>query len=310
MANATPVSVSAFRAGSERERKRIAADAIAEYGKLRYLCVVDHGIDLELVAQLPSIAAPFFALPLATKLDYLARSGLGYLPSPDSLNLPVSGNPNAPHEQLIVHLDETRNPWPCIPPEFREVVSAYNRAAERLCRTLVWLVALAVDVPPAGILEEDNAPNSSFLKFIAWRKQERDTRTADHRLAPHHDNAAVSVLNNAHRPNGLQVLNGDGWVEAYSDAGALVVFLGEQLTQWTDGRVTPTWHRVVNECSDYAGDGSRLSSCYFYNPEPMVEDVERYLAGRAKYCEACDAALRGEVVTKQTWTRRFRWTAT
>ncbi|MFV8751421.1 2OG-Fe(II) oxygenase family protein [Nannocystaceae bacterium ST9] len=310
MHSSPTISIAAFRAGSERERLAIAEQAYAAYERERHLMIVDHGVPDQLLARLPSIAAPFFASPLADKLEHLARTGLGYLPSPDSLGLPVANNPNSPHEQFIVHLDERKNPWPVDPPEFREVVASYNRACEQLCRLLVEMMALGCGIPVERVRERDDAPNASFLKFINWPSPRPGDRVGAHRLAPHYDNAAVSLLKNDDRPNGLRVQRQDGeWVEAYSSPGAILVLFGEQLANWTEGRVTPSWHEIVNHESIHAGDGARLSSCYFYNPEPMLDGVLHYLEGRARYCKACDAALAGETVVKQTWTRRFRWAA-
>lgn len=304
------ISIAAFRTGSERERLAIAEQAFALYERERHLLIVDHGIDEAVLGRLPTIAAPFFASPLAVKLEHLARTGLGYLPSPDSLNLPVANNPNSPHEQLIVHLDESKNPWPNDPPDFRAVVADYNRSCEQLCRLLVQMMALGSGIPIERVTERDDAPNASFIKFINWPGPRPGDRIGEHRLAPHYDNAAVSLLKNDDRPNGLQVQRQDGeWIEAHSPPGAILVVFGEQLANWTEGRITPSWHQIVNHESAYVGDGARLSSCYFYNPEPMLDGVLQYLEGRARYCKACDAALAGETVVKQTWTRRFRWAA-
>lgn len=300
------VSISEFRTGTEPRKREIALLAAELYAADRFLRIVDHGIPAQLLDRVQSIATPFFQQDLEAKLQLLARSGLGYLPSPDSLNLAVSRNPNTMHEQLIVHLDEERNSWPAVPSDFRQVVSRYCREAEKLSRTMSEMLALGVGIPAEQVVEREDAPNCSFLKFINWQSPAAGIRISDYRLAPHYDNAAVSVLHNTHQANGLQVLAERGWVDLFARPGELLVLFGEQMTRWTNGRVTPSWHQVINHADAYAGDGSRLSSCYFYNPEPMVEDVERYLAGRAKYCEACDASLRGEVVVKQTWTRRFR----
>jgi isopenicillin N synthase-like dioxygenase len=315
------VSIAAFLEAGPEEQQAIAERAAALYEEHRYLAIVDHGIDDAQVRRMPDIAVPFFTAPLEHKLEHLARTGLGYLPSPDSLGLPVANNPNSPHEQFIVHLDPSKNPWPTQPPEFREQVASYNRAAERLCRLLVRMMALGVGIPVERVTEADDAPNASFLKFICWNPpapsespsetpSEPPSRVGEYRLAPHFDNAAVSLLKNVARPNGLQVLRAGEWVEAWAGPEALVVLFGEQLANWTEGRVTACWHRIVEHQPEYGDDRLRLSSCYFYNPEPMLEGVELYLAGRAKYCEACDAALRGESVVKQTWTRRFRWSST
>ncbi|PRQ00447.1 2OG-Fe(II) oxygenase family protein [Enhygromyxa salina] len=303
------ISIAEFLAAAPDEQRELAARAAALYEQQRYLVIVDHGIPDELFTRVPEIAAPFFAAPLERKLEHLARTGLGYLPSPDSLDLPVANNPNSPHEQFILHLDPSKNPWPTEPADFRAVVSAYNRKAEQLCRLLARIMALGVGIPVERVTESDDAPNISFLKFINWATPAPDTRVGEYRLAPHFDNAAVSLLKNPASANGLQVRRGNEWVEAWAPPEALVALFGEQLANWTEGRVSPSWHQIVEHQADYDGPRSRLSSCYFYNPEPMLESVELYLAGRVKYCQACDAALRGESIDRQTWTRRFRWSS-
>ena len=300
------ISVCEFRDGTDIRRREIASEAAAVYASDHFLRAVDHGIPEDLLARMRAAGEGFFIQDVESKLLLLARTGLGYLPSPDLLNLPTARNPNTMHEQFIVHLDEGRNSWPQVPSDFRAIVSDYCREAERLARTMTEIIVLGVGLDPTEVVEEPDAPNSSFLKYINWQQPGTGIRISDYRLAPHFDNAAVAVLHNIDHPNGLQVLSDRGWVDLFARPGELLVLFGEQMTRWTNGRIAPSWHQVVNHGDGHAGVGSRLSTCYFYNPAPMVEDVERYLAGRAKYCEACDAALRGEVVLKQTWTRRFR----
>jgi isopenicillin N synthase-like dioxygenase len=302
-----PVSLATFLEGSPAARAEAAVRAGDVYREFRYLLLTDHGIDEDLMLQVRSAGQAFFDQPLEAKVKCLALSGLGYLPSPDSLDLPTAGNPASPLEQFIIHLDERRTPWPEYPREFRNAVARYNRLAETVSRGVVRMMAVSVGVPEEQVIELPDAANASFLKILAWQRTTDYPRIGQFRLAPHHDYAAVGLLKNDDRENGLQVQQGSDWVEVYTEPGQIAVFLGEQLTRWTDGRVTPCWHRVVNHAANYEGDGRRLSTCYFYNPGPMVPDVERYLAGRAKYCEACVVRLAGGTVTTQTWTRRFRW---
>jgi hypothetical protein len=44
-----------------------------------------------------------------------------------------------------------------------------------------------------------------------------------------------------------------------------------------------------------------MSLCYFFNPEPMAEEVEGYLAGRADYARACATRLGGGAVHRSNW---------
>ena len=49
--------------------------------------------------------------------------------------------------------------------------------------------------------------------------------------------------------------------------GALLVMLGDLLTEWTDDRWPATLHRVVNPRRDQAMDADRLAFAFYSHPD-------------------------------------------
>ena len=158
---------------------------------------------------------------------------------------------------------------------------------------------------PENHLEDKAGETKLFLKLFSFLSTDRaPDAKGKYRLAEHHDYSAVSILHGAPRPNGLQVLTAaNTWEDAYCpDEDSLVILLGEQMTRWSNGAWPPSWHRVINHREEFLiRDGTRSSTCFFFNPGCMADDVEGYLEGRAEYARACEAHLNGARVEQNTW---------
>jgi isopenicillin N synthase-like dioxygenase len=299
MPRASAISVSEEHLASSAARKRTAEAIAGVFSEQHYFCIIPCGAAADAARRAEALAREYLLRPLHEKLQQLARTGCGYLPSPGMVGMPLTEV--SPNEVYLAHCDPERNPWPELPQDFRAAVSAYNLAAEQLCLTLLELLAIGLGLPEKHYSAQAGK-SSSFLKLFRFPAPQPEAGLRSYRLAPHHDYSAVSLIRCAERPNGLQVLSPkQEWVEAYPDQGGLIVLLGEQMTRWSDGRLSATWHRVQNPALDDSSEGTRTSTCYFFNPECMAGDVDGYLTGRADFAKACELHLAGTVTNRAHW---------
>jgi isopenicillin N synthase-like dioxygenase len=136
------------------------------------------------------------------------------------------------------------NKWPVDLPGFREATLAYMGALEALCRKLVPLYALALDLP-ATFFDACFARPHMILRMSRYPLIDAaDESTAS--LVPHTDSGFMTLLP-PNKVQGLSILLPDGrWMDAPYVEGAFVVNGGDILHRWTNERFLSTPHRVRN----------------------------------------------------------------
>jgi hypothetical protein len=136
------------------------------------------------------------------------------------------------------------NQWPDNLPGFRATTLDYMRALEALCRRLVPLYALALDLP-ASFFDACFAEPHMILRMSRYPIIDGDDETIAS-LVPHTDSGFMTLL----PPNlvpGLSILLPSGrWIDAPGMEGAYVVNGGDILHRWTNERFLSTPHRVRN----------------------------------------------------------------
>jgi isopenicillin N synthase-like dioxygenase len=96
------------------------------------------------------------------------------------------------------------------------------------------------------------------------------------RAAAHEDINLITLLPAATEP-GLQVKDLEGrWHDVICDSGQIIVNIGDQLQEATDGYLHSTSHRVVNPIGDQ--NVSRYSVPLFVHARPNVRLSDRYTA--------------------------------
>lgn len=136
------------------------------------------------------------------------------------------------------------NQWPGDLPGFRARALEYMQTLEALCRRLVLLYALALDLP-ADFFEACFAKPHMILRMSRYPVIDGEDETVAS-LVPHTDSGFMTLL----PPNpvpGLSILLPSGrWIEAPGVEGAYVVNGGDILHHWTNERFLSTPHRVRN----------------------------------------------------------------
>jgi isopenicillin N synthase-like dioxygenase len=238
-----------------------AAELCYAFEKVGFYYLAGHGVPQALIDAQYEAAARFHAQPMEAKLAIkVDEHNTGYMPIPDTAPKNAQAQNKKPSQNEAYFLRRERdaddpdalsgrrfhapNKWPADLPGFREQTLRYMTTLETLCRKLVKLYALALDLP------EDHF-DASFAKPHMILRQSRypqidgsDETVAS--LVPHTDSGFMTLL----PPNKVQglsiLLPGGQWMDAPNVEGAFVVNGGDILHRWTNERFLSTPHRVRN----------------------------------------------------------------
>jgi isopenicillin N synthase-like dioxygenase len=255
------IDVADYLAGKPGAAERAAADLRYAFENVGFYYLAGHGVAQSLIDAQYAEAARFHAQPLEEKLKVkVDEHTIGYMPIQDKAppNAAAQGKKPSQNEAFFLRRERdasdpnvianrrfhTMNKWPADLPGFRGQTLAYMSALETLCRKMVKLYALALDLP-------ENFFDASFAKPHMILRQSRYPQIdgADESVAslvPHTDSGFMTLL----PPNKVQGLSiqlpSGGWMDAPYVEGAFVVNGGDILHRWTNERFLSTPHRVRN----------------------------------------------------------------
>jgi isopenicillin N synthase-like dioxygenase len=291
------IDLAPLRTGGGAARRQCAQAIGRACREVGFFYIVNHGVAPGLVAEVYDVAARFFALTPAEKMDVaMSKSPLyrGYFPLGGEVTDPALGGD--PKEGFDISLElgaadpDVRagkplrgpNQWPPRPPELRPVLSRYFDAMCGLGRTLSAGFALALDLPedffadkldrPTAILRILHYPGSGVMVM---------PNAPDFGCGAHSDYGYLTILAQDDT-GGLQVQNSAGrWIEAPPIPASFVCNIGEMMERWSNDVFRATKHRVIRR-----QPGSRYSVPFFFHPNPEVDIscLESCLAaGGARY---------------------------
>ena len=255
------IDVSGFLAGRPEAAKRAAAELRFAFEKVGFYYLAGHGVPQALIDATYEAAARFHAQPLEAKLAVkVDEHNIGYMPIARKPPPNAAAQGKKPSQNEAYFLRRERSPddpdvvsnrrfhamnkWPADLPGFRETTLAYMGALEALCRKLVPLYALALDLP-ATFFDACFARPHMILRMSRYPLIDAaDESTAS--LVPHTDSGFMTLLP-PNKVQGLSILLPDGrWMDAPHVEGAFVVNGGDILHRWTNERFLSTPHRVRN----------------------------------------------------------------
>jgi len=255
------IDVSGFLAGRPGAAERAAVELRFAFEKVGFYYLAGHGVPQALIDATYDAAARFHAQPLEAKLAVkVDEHNIGYMPIARKPPPNAAAQGRKPSQNEAYFLRRERSPddpdvvsnrrfhamnkWPADLPGFRETTLAYMGALEALCRKLVPLYALALDLP-ATFFDACFARPHMILRMSRYPLIDAaDESTAS--LVPHTDSGFMTLLP-PNKVQGLSILLPDGrWMDASHVAGAFVVNGGDILHRWTNERFLSTPHRVRN----------------------------------------------------------------
>jgi isopenicillin N synthase-like dioxygenase len=253
------IDVAGHLAGDAESSRKAAAQLRWAFENIGFYYLIGHGVPPSLINRTYEAAARFHAQPMPKKLALKVNEhNIGYLPianaaSPRALSL---GRMPSQNEAFFLRRERTPddpavitnqrfhglNQWPDDLPGFRETTLEYMRTLEGLCRQLVPLYAMALDLP-ADFFDACFAVPHMILRMSRYPVIDREDETIAS-LVPHTDSGFMTLL----PPNavpGLSILLPSGrWIDAPGVEGAYVV--NGVLHRWSNERFLSTPHRVRN----------------------------------------------------------------
>ncbi|MFI8264846.1 MULTISPECIES: isopenicillin N synthase family dioxygenase [unclassified Streptomyces] len=248
-----------------------------------FLYLTGHGITDSETARILELTRAFFALPEA---DRLAVSNLNspHFRGYTRIGHELTGGASDWRDQLDVGAERTApelgpddpaylwlegpNQWPQALPELRPVVLEWQArlaaVAHRLLRELLTAIGA-----PSDFFDEAFA-DRPHLHTKLIRYPGSAPSGAGQGVGAHKDYGFLTLLLQD-GVGGLQVRQGDGFLDIPPLPGAFVVNLGELLEIATEGYLVATDHRVVSP----PGAVERYSVPFFYNPrlDAVIETV-------------------------------------
>ena len=258
-----------------------SAGAVGEfrraYGDVGFAYLEGHGIAQDLIEGAFDASRRFHALPLAEKLKLEVNAyHRGYMPFAESKivssSIQKATKPNLSESLMVMHdvdpADPARrgdplagpNQWPTLP-GFKDAITAYEAALQRLARRLVGVFEAALGVD-AGTLRRSFEQPTTFLRLLHYPPQDPTGPDDEFGSNPHTDYGFITIL--AQDANGgLQVRAPDGvtWLDAPPRPGAFVLNIGDIGERWSNGILRSTPHRVLNRTGR-----DRYSIPYFFDP--------------------------------------------
>lgn len=259
-----------------------------------FFYIKNHGVDVDLIANVFKCCQDFFNLPLNLKLDKGIKKSYcnrGY--EPLKAQRLESGAPPDLKEgfyigvELLVddNLNTARkfnmgpNQWPeeNLIDNFEKIMMTYFKDMQKLSGLLVKTIARSLDLSWNYFDNYiDNA--MSTLRLLHYPPQPFNPLPREKGCGEHTDFGGITILLQDENA-GLQVheKNFNSWIDVPSIAGTFVVNLGDIIERWTNGIYRSTLHRVIN-----VSGNERYSIPFFFvgNPDYVIRSLPINMASQ------------------------------
>lgn len=236
--------------------------ALEEVG---FYYLTGHGVAQSVIDAAFSACQRFHAQPLADKMRVKANEhNVGYMPVngyvSKSSRVEAARKPNlveaffakrdlpTDHPDVLANVRyRCANQWPDTLEDFRPTVVAYCDAMEDLCKRMLPVYAVALDLAPDYFDAAFAEPQYS-LRMSHYPPAELGDDD-QYGVAPHTDSSFLTMLAPSQLPGLSICLPSGDWFEAPSIPGAFTVNSGDMLRRWTNHRFLSTAHRAINRNS-------------------------------------------------------------
>nr|GMC65249.1 gibberellin 3-beta-dioxygenase 3-like [Ipomoea batatas] len=228
--------------------------------------VINHGIPMELLAQIEHQARRFFDLTREEKLLTLRSPdnpiGYGVIPFSPSYNtlmwmegLTLSGSP----------LELARRVWPEDYSPFCTVTEDYQEQMRGLAEKIALLIFKSLGISREDVEWFESKSMEAFLHLNSYPNCPNPTRALG--MAPHRDTSLITLLYQSSTNKGLQVYGPNlKWVDVEPISNAFVVNVAEMLQLYSNDQFKSVVHRAIVSEAQH-----RISVVYFYGPNIDVK---------------------------------------
>ncbi len=240
-------------------RADVAPEAFARdlghsFESFGFAVITDHGVDQALIDRAWALTRDFFALPVATKLQYrVAGQGgaRGYTP----FGVEIAKDATLHDQKEFWHVGRALpaghrfrdhmpdNLWPAEVPGFQEALASLYAVFDAVGARLLSAIARHLGLSPNWFNIAVDQGNS-VLRLLHYPPISPDAGGI--RAGAHEDINLITLLLGAEEA-GLQLQMPDGsWLSIDPPKGAFVVNVGDMLQRLTNNRLPSTTHRVIN----------------------------------------------------------------
>ncbi len=295
------IDIAPLRSGGDVSSVAAALDtACRDTG---FFCIVGHGVDTQLMADLDRAARQFFALPDGTKAAIAMRVGgrawRGWFPLggevtngvPDRKEGLYFGQELGEDDPLVraaVPLHGA-NLFPAEVPELGRTVLSWLDAMTELGQIVIGGIAVGLGLAESWFREHLTGDPTVLLRIFRYppsdapRSSPRSSPgdapatvgAGEWGVAEHTDYGLLTMLMQDDS-GGLQVKAKTGWVDVPPVPCSFVCNIGDMLERMTGGRYRSTPHRVLN-----TSGRTRLSFPFFFDPSWTARVDPLPLAGGA-----------------------------
>ena len=278
--------------GEEREKRAKRLDQICR--ESGFLVLEGHGVSEKIRQTVWQACRSFFDQSHEAKIKLTPNHGdpYGYLgpnaealaaskgeETPPDLKESFNGGPAHVPADLkdadALSFCFAPTPFPDLP-GFESAWRSYYDAMEALAHRVMRAFAAALGKPEDFFDAYIDEPISALraLNYPETRDRPEDKQQ---RAGAHTDYGSLTILWPQPGSRGLQIKQGDAWIDVPAPEGAFVVNIGDLMERWTSDRWVSTLHRVVA----VAGQPRRQSLAFFHQPNWFAEIVP--LDGSDKY---------------------------
>lgn len=270
------IDLNNIRYGDEKSEQEIASLFREIYTKIGFAYIINHGIPVELINRALDVSKTFYNLSEESKARYILNNYFrGYIGKGRAVTKRSSQgenfNPNLSESLMIGFAADSNQPnycknfltgpnqWPDVP-NFKTTIQAYWHECDILAKKITRLIALAYNLPPAGLDHLFTDP-ASFIRLLHYPIMPTDLNGEWYGVAPHTDYGFITFVAQD-QEGGLQVKTANGeWLDVKPLPGSLVLNTGDFLKQISNDFFLSTPHRVINSPLN-----DRYSIAFFYNP--------------------------------------------
>nr|GLL20507.1 gibberellin 3-beta-dioxygenase 3-like [Ipomoea trifida] len=227
--------------------------------------VTNHGIPMELLAQMEHQVRRFFDLTREEKLLTLrspdSNNGYGIIHISPIFNtlmwmegLTLSGSP----------LELARRVWPKDYTPFCTVIEDYQEQMRCLAEKISILIFKSLGIAREDVEWFEPKSMEAFLQLNSYPNCPDPARALG--MIPHTDSSLVTLLYQSNTNRGLQMYGPNlKWVDVEPISNAITVNIGDMMQIYSNGQFKSMLHRAIVSKAHH-----RISVIYFFGPKSDV----------------------------------------
>jgi isopenicillin N synthase-like dioxygenase len=286
------INVSQFLSSNELDRVRVVRQVRQALEEVGFLRISGHGVPPSLIERVSKASLDFFDRPEGEKARYVRpdRPSRGY-GAMRSRTVGIAQDPTLkkslqegfglglmePPADPTYRADDdggfTPNIFPDTPADFEPAMRDYYAHMQRLCRTIMRMFAVALDLPE-DYFEPMLTHSAHTLRLTHYPALDKEPEQGEQRAGAHTDTGILTILHIDETPDSLQVeTRSKKWLYVNSEPGTFVINIGDLMMRWTNDKWVSNMHRVVNPPFVNGHSARRLSIVCFcsVNADTMIE---------------------------------------